>query len=378
MQQQFISDDKSLVQLCQQLQTATVLAVDTEFVRTRTLYPKLGLLQVCDGNIIALIDPITITDLSPFWQLISDKNITKVLHACSEDLEVFLHAGHCKPENLIDSQIIMAFLGHGISLGYAAMVQHYLDIELDKSESRTDWTKRPLSEKQLTYAAADVEHLYQLFPKLLSDITESGWFDAVKQESQLMIERKFTPIDTRNLYRNVKLATKLNSAQLNRLQHLAMWRYEQAKKRDLPLGFVAKDNTLIGLAECDPASVGAMSSIEGVEVLDIRHKGKAMLEVLSMAAEVPANEHPKRIQRLDQYPAYKQVFKHVKSFLTSIAEKSNIGMENLASKKQINQYLSCYYQLNDTMTSDVDLMNGWRKDVLGDQLDKFAQNKFKQ
>ncbi len=89
MQQQFISDNQSLVELCQQLQTASVLAVDTEFVRTRTLYPKLGLLQVCDGNTIALIDPIKIDDLAPFWQLLADKNITKVLHACSEDLEVF-------------------------------------------------------------------------------------------------------------------------------------------------------------------------------------------------------------------------------------------------------------------------------------------------
>ncbi|WP_448246501.1 ribonuclease D [Thalassotalea agariperforans] len=377
MQQQFISDNQSLVELCQQLQTASVLAVDTEFVRTRTLYPKLGLLQVCDGNTIALIDPIKIDDLSPFWQLLADKNITKVLHACSEDLEVFLHAGNCKPENLIDSQIMMAFLGHGISLGYAAMVQHFLNIELDKSESRTDWTKRPLSEKQLTYAAADVEHLYQLFPALLKEVTESGWLAAVQEESQLMIERKFTAIDTSTLYRNVKLASKLNSIQLNRLKQLAIWRYEQAKQRDLPLGFIAKDNTLIGLAECNPSSIGAMSSIEGGEVLDIRHKGKAMLQVLAAAAKIPAAEHPKRIQRLDQYPGYKQVFKHVKSFLTNIAEQSHIGMENLASKKQINQYLSCYYQLNDTNASDVDLMNGWRKAILGDRLDKFAQNKFK-
>ena len=218
MQKVFVNDNQSLIKLCQQFEHAEILAVDTEFVRTRTLYPKLGLLQVCDGKCVALIDPITIDDLRPFWDLLIDSRILKVLHACSEDLEVFLHSGNCKPENLIDSQIMMAFLGHGISLGYAAMVKHFLDIDLDKSESRTDWTKRPLTDKQLTYAAADVEHLYELFPTLLKEVTDAHWLHAVNQESQLMIERKFSPIKQDKLYRNVKLATKLNSIQLNRLK----------------------------------------------------------------------------------------------------------------------------------------------------------------
>lgn len=377
MQEIFVKDNQSLVELCEQLQKSEILAVDTEFVRTRTLYPKLGLLQVSNGKVIALIDPITIDDLSPFWQLLTNGNILKVLHACSEDLEVFLHSGQCKPANLIDSQIMMAFLGHGISLGYAGMVKYYLEIELDKSESRTDWTKRPLTEKQLTYAGADVEYLYQLFPTLLKDVTDSGWLEAVQQESQLMIERKFSPIDYNNLFHNVKLASRLNSAQLNRLKYLAAWRYEQARKRDLPLGFVAKDHTLIGLAEINPVSVGAMASIEGVEVMDIRHKGKAMLQVLKQAEEAPNEEHPKRIQRLDQYPAYKQVFKKVKAFLVSLAEQANIGMENLASKKQINQFLSWHYKLNGADLASVDLLNGWRKDIVGEQLNQFAQNNFK-
>ena len=140
---------------------------------------------------------------------------------------------------------------------------------------------------------------------------------------------------------------------------------------------MAKDNTLIGLAEMNPESVGAMASIEGVEVMDIRHKGKSMLHVLQQAQNAPISEHPHRIQRLDQYPAYKQEFKQVKGFLTQLAEKSNIGMENLASKKQINQYLSWYYKLNNTNLESVDLLNGWRNDIVGDALNKFAQNKFK-
>ena len=149
MQYQLIEDEISLQKLCQQYNNAEILAIDTEFVRTRTLYPKLGLLQIFDGKQLALIDPVAISDLSPFWQLMTNENIVKVLHACSEDLEVFLTSANCKPVNLIDSQIIMSFLGHGLSMGYAAMVEHFTGIELDKSESRTDWMKRPLTQRQL-------------------------------------------------------------------------------------------------------------------------------------------------------------------------------------------------------------------------------------
>ena len=153
------------------------------------------MLQVYDGKTLALIDPIAIDDLSPFWQLLTNENIVKVLHACSEDLEVFLTSANCKPVNLLDSQIMMSFLGHGLSIGYAAMVEHFTGIELDKSESRTDWTRRPLSEKQLNYASADVEHLFNIYPKLVTLLEQAGWLNYAQQETQLLIERKFTPVD---------------------------------------------------------------------------------------------------------------------------------------------------------------------------------------
>jgi ribonuclease D len=374
----FICDQSSLISLCEQLAKADVLAIDTEFVRTRTLYPILGLLQVSDGENIALIDPIAIDDLSPFWHLLENASICKVLHACSEDLEVFLHAGQCKPKNLIDSQILMAFLGHGISLGYAAMVKHYLDIDLDKSESRTDWTQRPLSEKQCQYAKADVEHLFVIFPKLIAEVQAKGWLAAAKEESQLMINKKFTPINAELLYQNVKLSWKLSPVQLNRLKYLAIWRFEQAQKRDLPLGFIAKDHTLFGLAEKNPTSVGGMMNIEGLEINDIRHKGKAMLQVLRSAEQVDEASYPNSIVRLDQYPGYKQTFKQLKTFLISLAKQANIGMENLASKKQINHYLSWYYQINDAekLPEKVELLTGWRQQILAGKLQSFADNGF--
>ncbi|TPH12570.1 ribonuclease D [Litorilituus lipolyticus] len=378
MTYQYIDDQKDLELLCRKLSQATMLAIDTEFVRTRTLYAKLGLLQVSDGEVLALIDPIAVSDLTPFWQLLTDPAILKVLHACSEDLEVFMTAGDCKPENLIDTQIMMSFLGHGLSVGYAAMVKHYTDIELDKSESRTDWTKRPLSQRQLVYASADVEHLYALYPTLLAETQQSGFLDYAKEESQALIDKKFTAIDDNVLYRSIKLAWRLNPVQLNRLKHLTRWRYQQAKKRDLPIGFIAKDHTLMALAQYNPRSTSAMLQLEGPEQLDIRHKGKAMLAVLKQAEQDDEGSYPAKVRRLDEYPGYKQIFKNVKQFVAKVSKEKGIPVENLASKKQINQFLSWHFKLldSDQVADRIDLLFGWRKDVLGDALLKFSTNKF--
>ena len=388
MQYQLIEDETSLQELCQQYNQVEVLAIDTEFVRTRTLYPKLGLLQIFDGKQLALIDPIAINDLSPFWQLLTNEKIVKVLHACSEDLEVFLTSANCKPVNLIDSQIVMSFLGHGLSMGYAAMVEYYTGIELDKSESRTDWTKRPLTQKQLDYASADVDHLFQLYPKFIAEIEELGRLDYAKQETQLLIEKKFTPIDEDNLYSQMKLACRLNSKQLNTLKHLTRWRFQQAKKRDLPIGFVAKDHTLMAVAQYNPQTIQAMNQLKGAELQDIRHKGKSMLSIVQLASQTNESDYPAKITRLDEYPGYKQIFKTVKSFIVAIAEKNNLAIENLASKKQINQFLTWHFNVNDVralasesstkiLMPNVDILTGWRNELFGQTLQAFADSDFK-
>lgn len=379
MQYQLIEDQQSLEKICEQLAKADVLAIDTEFVRTRTLYAKLGLLQVCDGKQLALIDPLAIADLSSFWRLLTNSNIVKVLHACSEDLEVFLTSGNCKPVKLIDSQIMMSFLGHGISLGYAAMVNHFTGIELDKSESRTDWLKRPLTEKQLSYASADVDHLFALYPKLLAQVTEAGFAEYAQLETQQMIEKKFTPIDENALYQNFKMNWRLNPKQLNSLKYLASWRFQQAKSRDLPIGFIAKDHTLIALAQNNPDSLNAMSKLEGVETMDVRHKGKAMLAVLKQADSAEISTYPDKISRLDEYPGYKQIYKSVKAFLVVQATDAGLMIENVASKKQINQFLTWQFNLNDAKNSgaDVDLLSTWRHDLFGERLLAFANNGYK-
>jgi len=376
----YVRDHQSLVKLCEKLAKSPLLTIDTEFVRTRTLYPKLGLLQICNGEYSALIDPVTIDDLSSFWALLTDGGICKVLHACSEDLEVFLTAANCKPINLIDSQIMMGFLGHGISLGYAGMVEHFTGISLDKSESRTDWTKRPLTQNQMTYAHADVDYLFQIYPQLLAEITTAGWLEAARQETQLLIEKKFTAIDENNLFRNIKMCWRLNPEQLNHLKYLTAWRFQRAQQRDLPLGFVVKDHTMFAVAAHNPDSLSAMAKLEGVESLDVKHQGKAMLVVLKQSNTVESADYPEKIVRLDEYPNYKQIFKAAKGFVATVATTSGLGPEILGSKKQINQFLSWYFKIDAShpiSKDNVDILKNWRLTLFGEAFIAFANNDFK-
>lgn len=375
MIEHFVTEQQTLNELCLRFSKKDVIAIDTEFVRTRTYFPKLGLLQLCDGEVVALIDPLSIEDLSPVWQLIEDPNIIKVLHACSEDVEIFVSQGKCAPQNVLDSQIIMSFLGHGLSVGYAAMVKHYLDIELDKSDSRTDWIKRPLTQRQLTYASADVTHLITLYPLLMADINQTTWLSAAQSETAQLIAKKQQNIDENSLYKKVKTSWRLNAKQLNNLKYLARWRYQQALKRDLPLSFVAKDSTLVGLSQHAPQSMSAMLNIEGVDTLDIRHKGKQMLRVLQEANTVSAENYPEKIKRLDQCAGYKQLYKKVKNFVSTVAIDNQQPAENLASKKQINQLLSWYYGLSQS-TDEIEILQSWRGELFGKDLLQHAKDQF--
>lgn len=147
----------------------------------------------------------------------------------------------------------------------------------------------------------------------------------------------------------------------------------------MPLGFIAKEHTLLTLAQRNPFSVGAMIGLEGVEVLDVKHKGKAMLQVLTQANKTSEDEYPQVVIRLDEYPAYKQIFKHVKTFVASAAKEAKLLPENLASKKQINQFLSFHFKINNTDKSEavIDVLHSWRFTLFGEKLQNFANNGFK-
>lgn len=371
MNYQIITQLNDLKRICLSARDADVVMLDTEFVRTRTFYPQLGLIQLFDGETLSLIDPLSVDDMSPFVELLQDASVMKVLHACGEDLEVFQNAFGCVPFPMVDTQVMAAFLGYGLSTGFASLAKDLLGIELDKSESRTDWLARPLSQKQLDYAAADVFYLLPMYEQLLEKVTQAGWLDAALQESELLVEKRLKTVDPEDVYLEIKGAWQLSPAELAVLKPLATWRYHEAIKRDLALNFVIRENELLTIARKSLRSPKRMIE-EGVDPHAVRRHSGKIIHMVKTAQQTAEADYPQKIVPLMDYPGYKQLFKKLKDEVKVVSQTTGLATEFLASKKQLNQLLSWVWIKDRDPENLPDVMTGWRLPILGERLTKLV------
>lgn len=291
---QWIRDDASLAQQCREWRTQPYLALDTEFMRVDTFYPAAGLVQVGDGRQEWLIDPLLIQDWSPFAELLEDERVVKVLHACSEDLEVFLRLTGSLPVPLFDTQLAAAYLGMAHSMGYSKLVKEVLDIDLPKDETRSDWLQRPLTEMQMRYAADDVQHLAQVYLALDARLSEEkrAW---LLEDGAELVANLCRESDPREAYREVKLGWRLRPQQLAVLRELCAWREEQARLRNRPRNHVLRERTLWPLARLLPKNKTDLAAIEDMHPRTVRQDGDFLIELIAQASRLPQSEWPEAL-----------------------------------------------------------------------------------
>ncbi|KLV11283.1 ribonuclease D [Photobacterium ganghwense] len=362
-----ITSATRLETVCLQARNQKAVMLDTEFVRTRTLYPKLGLVQLYDGETLALIDPLEIDNLEPLWELLRDQSVTKVLHACGEDLEVFQYYAGTMPVPMIDTQVMAAFLGYGVSAGFGTLVKDFLGVELDKGEARTNWLARPLTDRQLDYAAADVYYLKPLFDKLLPLVEAKGWSEALEQECAAQVLKRMRTVDPDMAYLDVKNAWQLNPRQLAILQKVAKWRILEARKRDLALNFVLKELNLWKLARFEIKSKAVMDK-EGFDNMEIQRHGNRLISLVNEVERMSPAEYPEKIVRLVDLPGYKQRVKEIKDVVNAVAEETGLMSEFLASKKQINQLISWAWKKQYPQDSLPEMLKSWRKPLFEERV----------
>ncbi|MGL9723689.1 ribonuclease D [Sodalis sp. (in: enterobacteria)] len=366
MDYQLITTDQALHDRCQQARQPSWVAVDTEFVRTRTYYPQLGLIQLYDGDALTLIDPLAITDWQPFIALLADQQVTKLLHASREDLEVFWHRFGQMPEPMIDTQVLAAFTGRALSCGFAALVAETLQVTLDKTESRTDWLARPLSDRQCDYAAADVYWLLPMAHKLIAQTQQAGWWSQASQECAALCQRRQDVIDPELAYRDIANAWQLRTRQLACLQRLASWRLNKARERDMAVNFVVREENLWQVARYMPGSLGELEQL-GLSGPEIRFHGRALLARVQEAQALSDEALPPPVLNLIDRPGYRQTFKALKEQIQLTANKTGLSSELLASRRQINQLISVVWGLTQTARQP-ELISGWRGALFGAQL----------
>ncbi|MFP5712550.1 ribonuclease D [Salmonella sp. 741265048_PSA] len=371
MNYQMIETDDALASLCEAVRACPAIALDTEFVRTRTYYPQLGLIQLFDGANVALIDPLGISDWSPLKAVLRDTGITKFLHAGSEDLEVFLNAFGELPEPLIDTQILAAFCGRPLSWGFAAMVEEYTGVALDKSESRTDWLARPLSERQCEYAAADVWYLLPIAKKLMIETEAAGWLPAALDECRLMQQRRQKIQAPEEAWRDITNAWQLRTRQLACLQLLADWRLRKARERDMAVNFVVREENLWAVARYMPGSLGELDSL-GLSGSEIRFHGKTLISLVAKAQALPEEALPEPLLNLMDMPGYRKAFKAIKALVAEVSASHHVSGELLASRRQINQLLNWHWKLKP-QNGQPELISGWRAELMAEKLTLLLQ-----
>ncbi len=359
---QLITTDTALQRVCTQACGHQQVALDTEFVRIRTYYPRLGLIQLYDGEQLSLIDPVSITQWQPLLALFCDENIVKFLHAGSEDLEVFLNTFNQLPTPMLDTQVLAAFAGHTLSGGFASLVAEYLGVELDKSESRTDWLARPLNEKQCHYAAADVFYLLPLAQILLAATEASGYIEAAREECLSLCRRRSKILDPDRAWEKIASAWQLQPHQLACLQKLASWRLRLARECDLAVNFVVREESLWQLARALPASMNELASL-GLSRQEIHYHGRTLLALIAGAKLSAEVDLPAPIVRLAHLPNYKKIVNDISAVIHSVSESTQLPRGLIASRRQIDQLLRWHWRLRPDENLP-ELLTGWRGGLL--------------
>ncbi|MDH4558329.1 ribonuclease D [Pseudomonas sp. BN417] len=360
----WIRDDAELAKHCADWRRLPFVALDTEFMRVDTFYPKAGLVQVGDGERAFLIDPLLIKDWSAFAALLEDDAVLKVLHACSEDLEVFLRLTGTLPQPLLDTQLAAGYLGIGYSMGYSRLVHAVLDIDLPKDETRSDWLQRPLTEMQVRYAAEDAQHLAELYAALAPRLTEPKRSWVLEDGAELVanLRREIAPEE---LYREAKLAWKLSRAQLAVLRELCAWRELEARLRDQPRNRILREHSLWPLARFQPDNLVALARIDDMHPRTVRQDGNTLLKLIREAAETPPDQWPETLPE-PLPPDAAPLLKKLRAVGHAEAERLGMAPELMLRKKHLEALLKSGFPNGPYSLPEG--LRGWRRELMGQAL----------
>lgn len=356
----FISTSEELARFCERAQRSSVLAVDTEFLRERTYHPRLCLIQLAiSADDIAAVDPLAIDDLSPVAELFANRAITKVIHACSQDLEVLDSVLGCVPEPLFDTQVAAAFLGHRMQMGYGPLVEAYTGVRLAKAESLTDWSRRPLDPEQLVYAEDDVRYLPAIYEQMLAQLVERDRLGWVLPEMQALTEPKHYRHDPQEAYVHLRRASSLTRRQLAVAREVCAWRERVARKRDVPRRWVISDEVVVEVCRRAPGSTGQLFKIRGAEQLGSADAHSVVAAVAAGLACAPA-DMPVMQRKGRPTPEQESVLDLMYAMLRIISERSGVAAQLIATRDDLLAFMQG--------KADAPLNEGWRQALAGSQL----------
>jgi ribonuclease D len=355
-----ITDNADIRRFCESLRSADFVTVDTEFIRDKTFWPQLCLVQLAGPDEAAAIDPLAAdVDLAPLLDLLDDPDVLKVMHAARQDIEIFFHMNGKVPAPLFDTQVAAMVCGFGDQVGYETLIARLTGTRLDKSSRFTDWAMRPLRDRQLEYALGDVTHLREAYEKLRGRVEADdrlGWID---EEMATICDPASYRVEPVTAWQRLKPRTG-NRRFLAVLQAVASWREEQAMTRDLPRNRVIRDESLSEIAAHPPADADELSRIRGVSRgFAEGSMGASLLKAVAAGLAVPENDAPELPPREDIPPGVGPLTDLLKVLLKHKCEQHHVAQKLVASSSDLDRIAA-----DDD--ADVPALHGWRRTLFGD------------
>lgn len=381
-----VNSSQALQQAVTELRQVGAVALDTEFIRTDTFYPRLALIQLSDGLSTWLIDPLAFSEaeFSPLVELLIDEQVVKIIHSCSEDLEVLRYALGALPQPIFDTQVAAAFVGLGFSLSYQALVKEITGVELSKHETRSDWLQRPLSDAQLRYAAEDVHYLDAIYAELIVQLNSRDRLGWLQEDMTALVHSAEQEVPVEEYYRRIKGAWKLDRQALAVLKTMATWRETEARELDRPRGRIVADKDLLQIAINQPRDAKALSDIssgnragnstprndDGLHPRIVRVYGERLIDLVKQGLNINPEFYPLPLPK----PVPREqggALKACKKLVQNKADALVMAPEILARKADLTHLL--HSKIDGQMALSSSMENSWRKAIIGDQLLTFLE-----
>jgi len=357
---QIIETSNGVAEACATLAKGSYVTLDTEFERTSTYWPKLCLIQIAghSDDEVFIIDPLVKDiDLGPFYTLMADQTVLKVLHAARQDMEIFLHENGVLPRPIFDSQVAAMVCGFGDSVGYDTLARKLAGEHIDKSSRFADWARRPLNKKQLNYAAGDVTHLRKIYAKLSETLYENGREPWLKEEVTILGEPTTYIVEPLEIWRRLKTRSH-NRRFLAYVQQLAAWRELTARERDVPRNRVLRDDILLELAAHPPKDAEELSNIRKLPGSLGRADMSGILDAISAGRNLPDDQLPTSAKNDSRPKGAGPIMDLLKVLLKAKAETHGVAQRLIANVADLERIAA-----DDK--ADVPAMQGWRYDLFG-------------
>jgi ribonuclease D len=354
-----IAENAALAEFCQRQRQAEFIAIDTEFMRDKTYWPQLCLVQIAGPQEAAAIDSLAPgIDLAPLHALMADTKVTKVFHAARQDVEIFFHLTGKIPAPLVDTQVAAMVCGFGDSVSYENLAARLAGARIDKSSRFTDWAQRPLTDRQLQYALSDVTHLRPAYEHLARRLTKTGRSEWVAEEMAVLTSPSTYRLEPAESWRRIKFRNDKPRA-LAILREIAAWREEEAQRRDLPRGRILKDETLCEIAAHAPRNVDDLARCRGLSRSIAENKqGQAILTAVKRGLDLPADRLPPVPPRRDLPAGLGPVIELLRVLLKMRCEDHEVAQKLVASADDLEL-------LAADDEADVPALSGWRREIFG-------------